>query len=83
MKINLNNRLCAAFYLENDKNLKHDSWRLEQLNRSTVDSSHPFKKFGTGGCLGRNFREDYTDIEREWIFEIIIVGIFIRKQIDS
>jgi secreted Zn-dependent insulinase-like peptidase len=39
---------CTVYYLENDKNLKHDSWRLEQLNRSTVDPSHPFRKFGTG-----------------------------------
>ena len=42
---------CCIGYLENDKNLKHDSWRLEQLNRSTVDPSHPFRKFCTGRWL--------------------------------
>ncbi|XP_071494745.1 insulin-degrading enzyme-like [Diadema antillarum] len=33
---------------ENDKNLKADSWRLFQLEKSTVIPTHPYSKFNTG-----------------------------------
>ncbi|XP_041476883.1 insulin-degrading enzyme-like isoform X1 [Lytechinus variegatus] len=33
---------------ENDKNLKADSWRIFQLDKATVNPSHPFSKFNTG-----------------------------------
>jgi insulysin len=33
---------------ENDKNLQMDNWRLNQLDKSTSDPSHPYSKFNTG-----------------------------------
>lgn len=45
---NAKDREVNAVHSENDKNLKQDSWRLNQLDKSTVDPSHPYKKFNTG-----------------------------------
>ncbi|XP_028391087.1 insulin-degrading enzyme-like [Dendronephthya gigantea] len=63
---NAKDREVNAVNSENDKNLKHDSWRLEQLNRSTVDPSHPFKKFGTGNktTLETRPRELGIDVQK-------------------
>ena len=33
---------------ENQKNLQSDAWRLDQLEKSTSNASHPYSKFGTG-----------------------------------
>lgn len=33
---------------ENKKNLKNDAWRLNQLEKSLSNPSHPYSKFGTG-----------------------------------
>jgi len=33
---------------ENDKNLQNDTWRLNQLDKSTCKTGHPYVKFGTG-----------------------------------
>lgn len=33
---------------ENSKNMLQDMWRLNQLDRSTVDPNHPYCKFSTG-----------------------------------
>ncbi|CAB3989452.1 insulin-degrading enzyme isoform X1 [Paramuricea clavata] len=63
---NAKDREVNAVNSENDKNLKHDSWRLEQLNRSTVDPSHPFRKFCTGNktTLETRPRELGIDVQK-------------------
>lgn len=33
---------------ENQKNLKSDAWRLDQLEKSIARQDHPYSKFGTG-----------------------------------
>jgi len=33
---------------ENDKNLQNDTWRLNQLEKSTCKAGHAYSKFGTG-----------------------------------
>lgn len=33
---------------ENQKNLKSDPWRIDQLEKSTCRHDHPYSKFGTG-----------------------------------
>lgn len=37
-----------AIHMECKKNLANDTWRLDQLDRSSADPSHPFSKFATG-----------------------------------
>jgi insulysin len=33
---------------KNQKNLRSDAWRLDQLENSTSNASHLYSKFGTG-----------------------------------
>jgi hypothetical protein len=33
---------------EHEKNVSNDSWRLDQLEKSTAKKDHAFNKFGTG-----------------------------------
>ncbi|KOX69206.1 Insulin-degrading enzyme [Melipona quadrifasciata] len=37
-----------AVHLECEKNLANDTWRLDQLDKSSADPKHPFSKFSTG-----------------------------------
>ncbi|EZA60071.1 insulin-degrading enzyme isoform X2 [Ooceraea biroi] len=37
-----------AINSEHEKNLANDSWRLDQLDKSSASPDHPFSKFGTG-----------------------------------
>ena len=41
-------REVNAVNSENDKNLQNDMWRLNQLEKSTSKTGHPYTKFGTG-----------------------------------
>eukprot|EP00941_MAST-03F_sp_MAST-3F-sp1_P005297 g5297.t1 len=41
-------RELHAVHSEHTKNENNDSWRVEQLLRTTSSSAHPFHKFGTG-----------------------------------
>ncbi|XP_068709633.1 insulin-degrading enzyme-like [Montipora foliosa] len=44
-------REVNAVESEHLKNVLNDSWRLNQLDKSTVDPSHPYSRFGTGNKL--------------------------------
>ena len=37
-----------SLFTEHCKNLLIDTWRLNQLDKSSVDPSHPYRKFGSG-----------------------------------
>ena len=37
-----------SLFLENQKNLLSDSWRVNQLDRATSAKGHAYNKFGTG-----------------------------------
>ncbi|KAL0124001.1 hypothetical protein PUN28_006072 [Cardiocondyla obscurior] len=37
-----------AINSEHEKNLANDSWRFDQLDKSSASPDHPFSKFGTG-----------------------------------
>jgi insulysin len=41
-------REVNAVNSEHDKNIQNDSWRINQLEKSTSKDGHPYKKFGTG-----------------------------------
>uniref|UniRef100_A0A2A4K9R5 Insulin-degrading enzyme n=1 Tax=Heliothis virescens TaxID=7102 RepID=A0A2A4K9R5_HELVI len=40
-------RELSAVNSEHEKNTSSDTWRLDQLNKSTASPTHPFHKFGT------------------------------------
>jgi insulysin len=54
---------------ENKKNLQSDSWRLEQLGRSTSSEKHPIHKFATGNyqCLREEPVSRGVDIRKRFI----------------
>lgn len=37
-----------AVHLEHEKNIANDTWRMDQLEKSSANPEHPFSKFGTG-----------------------------------
>lgn len=37
-----------AINSEHEKNVANDTWRFDQLDKSSASSDHPFSKFGTG-----------------------------------
>nr|CAD7441027.1 unnamed protein product [Timema bartmani] len=41
-------REVNAVNSEHEKNVPNDSWRMDQLEKSTARPEHPFSKFGTG-----------------------------------
>ncbi|XP_031777802.1 insulin-degrading enzyme isoform X2 [Nasonia vitripennis] len=38
----------TAVHLEHEKNIANDTWRMDQLDKSSADPSHAYSKFGTG-----------------------------------
>ncbi|EDO37735.1 predicted protein [Nematostella vectensis] len=48
---------------ENSKNRLNDMWRLNQLDKSTVDPSHPYNKFCTGNKLTLDTRPKEKGID--------------------
>lgn len=41
-------REVKAVHSEHEKNLANDTWRLNQLDKSSADPKHPYSGFGTG-----------------------------------
>ena len=37
-----------AVHLEHEKNLANDTWRIDQIDKSSADPDHVYSKFGTG-----------------------------------
>ncbi|XP_073964401.1 insulin-degrading enzyme-like [Choristoneura fumiferana] len=61
-------RELSAVNSEHEKNTSSDTWRLDQLNKSTASPDHPYHKFGTGN------RETLETIPKE-------KGIDVRKEL--
>ncbi|PWY80090.1 hypothetical protein BO83DRAFT_459862 [Aspergillus eucalypticola CBS 122712] len=62
-------RELRAMDSENKKNLQSDTWRLEQLGRSTSNEKHPIVKFATGNyqCLYEEPLSRGVDIRKRFI----------------
>lgn len=80
-------RELNAVHSEHEKNLSMDSWRLDQLERHTADSTHAYHKFGTGSKKtleeipkekGFNVREELLKFHSHWyssnIMSLAILG---------
>jgi insulysin len=49
---------------EHEKNIPNDSWRLDQLEKSTAKKGHAFNVFGTGtGKLSYLFKPNFLVME--------------------
>ncbi|KAJ5669201.1 hypothetical protein N7462_010271 [Penicillium macrosclerotiorum] len=62
-------RELRAVDSENKKNLQNDTWRLEQLGRSTSNEKHPIHKFATGNyqCLREEPVSRGVDIRKRFM----------------
>ncbi|XP_045456766.1 insulin-degrading enzyme [Melitaea cinxia] len=80
-------RELSAVNSEHEKNLSSDTWRLDQLNKSTADPKHPFHKFGTGNKdtleiipkeKGIDVRKELLKFHQKWysanIMTLIVMG---------
>ncbi|XP_068625858.1 insulin-degrading enzyme [Battus philenor] len=61
-------RELSAVNSEHEKNTSQDTWRMDQLNKSTASPTHPYHKFGTGN------RETLETIPKQ-------KGIDVRKEL--
>ncbi|XP_050359378.1 insulin-degrading enzyme [Nymphalis io] len=80
-------RELSAVNSEHEKNVSSDTWRLDQLNKSTADPKHPFHKFGTGNRYtleaipkekGIDVRKELLNFHDKWysanIMTLIVMG---------
>nr|WBY50760.1 insulin degradation protein [Helicoverpa armigera] len=80
-------RELSAVNSEHEKNTSSDTWRLDQLNKSTASPSHPFHKFGTGNretletipkSKGIDVRKESLKFHSKWysanIMTLVVVG---------
>ncbi|XP_045505756.1 insulin-degrading enzyme [Colias croceus] len=86
-------RELSAVNSEHEKNRSSDTWRLEQLHKSTADPKHPYHKFGTGNRetletipaqRGIDVRAALLDFHKRWysanIMALVVVG---RESLDD
>ncbi|GLH05411.1 SFRICE_018075 [Gryllus bimaculatus] len=80
-------REVNAVNSEHEKNIPNDSWRLDQLEKSTSKPNHDYNKFGTGNKMtletipkekGINVREELLKFHDKWyssnIMSLCIIG---------
>lgn len=56
-----------AVHSEHEKNIAQDSWRADQLDKSSADPNHPYSNFGTGNreTLGSGPKEKGLNVREE------------------
>ncbi|XP_069679683.1 insulin-degrading enzyme isoform X2 [Periplaneta americana] len=82
-------REVNAVNAEHDKNIPNDSWRLDQLEKSTAKPGHAFNKFGTGNKQtldtipkenGVNVREELLKFHDTWYSSNIMALAILGKE---
>ncbi|XP_048268577.1 insulin-degrading enzyme isoform X2 [Bombus affinis] len=82
-----------AIHMECKKNLANDTWRLDQLDRSSADPNHPFSKFATGNKetldiipkqKGINVREKLLEFHNKFYSSnIMALSVFGKESLDE
>ncbi|CAD6233778.1 GSCOCG00007274001-RA-CDS [Cotesia congregata] len=82
-----------AVHSEHEKNIANDTWRQDQLEKSSADPNHPYSKFGTGhrGTLdsgpkqkGINVREALLEFHKTWYSaNIMALSILGKESLDQ
>ncbi|KAG6438646.1 hypothetical protein O3G_MSEX000111 [Manduca sexta] len=80
-------RELSAVNSEHEKNASSDTWRLDQLYKSTAEPTHPFHKFGTGNketletipkAKGIDVRKELLSFHNKWysanIMTLVVMG---------
>ncbi|CAG9789778.1 unnamed protein product [Diatraea saccharalis] len=82
-------RELSAVNSEHEKNTSSDTWRLDQLNKSTASPTHPFHKFGTGNretletipkAKGINVRDELLKFHDKWYSSNIMTLVVLGKE---
>ncbi|KAJ9600258.1 hypothetical protein L9F63_009434, partial [Diploptera punctata] len=82
-------REVNAVNSEHEKNIPNDSWRLDQLEKSTAKKDHAFNKFGTGNKQtldtipkenGINVREELLKFHDTWYSSNIMALAVLGKE---
>ncbi|XP_044595183.1 insulin-degrading enzyme isoform X2 [Cotesia glomerata] len=78
---------------EHEKNIANDTWRQDQLEKSSADPNHPYSKFGSGhrGTLdlgpkqkGINVREALLEFHKTWYSaNIMALSILGKESLDQ
>ncbi|CAB3224482.1 unnamed protein product [Arctia plantaginis] len=82
-------RELSAVNSEHEKNTSSDTWRLDQLNKSTADPKHPFHKFGTGNketletipkSKNMDVRKELLKFHEKWYSSNIMTLVVLGKE---
>lgn len=82
-------REVNAVHSEHEKNISNDSWRLDQLEKSTSKKNHPYRKFGTGNKStlvtipkekGIDVREELLKFHKKWYSTNIMTLAILGKE---
>lgn len=82
-------REVNAVHSEHEKNISNDSWRLDQLEKSTSKKDHPYRKFGTGNKntlvtipkeKGIDVREELLRFHKKWYSSNIMTLAVLGKE---
>lgn len=82
-------REVNAVHSEHEKNVPNDSWRLDQLDKSTSKEDHPYSQFGTGNKLtldilpkeqGINVRDELLQFHGKWYSSNIMTLAVLGKE---
>ncbi|XP_049939528.1 insulin-degrading enzyme [Schistocerca serialis cubense] len=86
-------REVNAVNSEHEKNISNDSWRLDQLDKSTAKQEHPYSKFGTGNKYtldtvpkekGINVREELLKFHETWYSSnIMSLSVLGKENLDE
>ncbi|XP_049883205.1 insulin-degrading enzyme [Pectinophora gossypiella] len=82
-------RELSAVNSEHEKNTQSDTWRLDQLNKSTANPAHPYHKFGTGNKetletipkqKNIDVRKELLKFHKEWYSSNIMTLVVLGKE---
>ncbi|KAG8271133.1 hypothetical protein J6590_069509 [Homalodisca vitripennis] len=86
-------REVNAVNSEHEKNIPSDSWRMDQLDKSTSKPGHPYSQFGTGNKLtldtipkelGINVRDELLKFHDKWYSSnIMSLAILGKEDLDT
>ncbi|XP_008554389.2 insulin-degrading enzyme isoform X1 [Microplitis demolitor] len=82
-----------AVHSEHEKNIANDTWRQDQLEKSSANPDHPYSKFGTGNRetldlgpkqKGVNVRKALLDFHNNWYSaNIMALSILGKESLDE
>jgi len=86
-------REVNAVNSEHEKNIPHDTWRSNQIEKSTANPNHDFFKFGTGNketldikpkAEGISVRDSLLEFHRTWYSSnIMCLAVLGRENLDT